>query len=171
MILVIICNNVHIITYYKKEIIMAITVEDIFAAADQLLERGEKPTLAAIRKIVGGGSMTTLSEGFHKWRARAAALAALERVPIPDAVVKDNQVWLDQLWNMAQDAAQDRLDQERRALAEVRDKMEAETREISQVTDDLAAELDEVKASLAETRKENTELTEGLRIEHDPGCL
>ena len=42
--------------------------EAIWAAADALVEAGERPTLAAVRKAVGGGSFTTISEAMAEWR-------------------------------------------------------------------------------------------------------
>ena len=41
---------------------MAITTQQIHAIADQLHEQGIKPTLAEVRKALGGGSFTTISE-------------------------------------------------------------------------------------------------------------
>jgi hypothetical protein len=41
---------------------MAITIQDIHAAADKIADAGEAPTLAAVRKALGGGSFTTISE-------------------------------------------------------------------------------------------------------------
>ena len=38
------------------------TKEDIWAAATTLVEAGERPTLSAVRRAVGGGSYTTISE-------------------------------------------------------------------------------------------------------------
>ena len=39
---------------------MAITTEQIWSAADALDAAGQSPTLAAVRKAVGGGSFTTI---------------------------------------------------------------------------------------------------------------
>ena len=42
--------------------IMAITIEQFHATADQMQEQSNKPTLAEVRKMLGGGSFTTISE-------------------------------------------------------------------------------------------------------------
>ena len=47
---------------------MAITLEQIHATASQLHEQGIKPTLAEVRKALGGGSFTTISEAMKSWR-------------------------------------------------------------------------------------------------------
>ena len=52
---------------------MAISKDQIFAAADELDAAGQSPTRAAVRKALGGGSFTTISEGMTDWKARKAA--------------------------------------------------------------------------------------------------
>ena len=62
---------------------MAITAEQIFAVADELDAAGQNPTLAAVRKILGGGSFTTISEAMTEWKARKAAKETPLREPAP----------------------------------------------------------------------------------------
>ena len=52
---------------------MALTKEQVFAAADALDEAGIKATVQDLRAQVGGGSFTTLSAWLHDWRVRRAA--------------------------------------------------------------------------------------------------
>ncbi|EBH0783176.1 hypothetical protein FJ875_23625 [Salmonella enterica] len=49
---------------------MAITTEQIMKAADELDREGQNPTLARVRKKLGGGSFTTISEVMIEWRAQ-----------------------------------------------------------------------------------------------------
>ncbi|EAN5736141.1 hypothetical protein EJD04_25860 [Salmonella enterica] len=51
---------------------MAITTEQIMKAADELNQEGQNPTLARVRKKLGGGSFTTISEVMIEWRALKA---------------------------------------------------------------------------------------------------
>jgi hypothetical protein len=44
---------------------MAITRDQVFEAADQIVAAGGNPTLAEVRKHLGGGSYTTIS-GSHE---------------------------------------------------------------------------------------------------------
>ena len=67
---------------------MAITKQDILAAADALDAEGAKPTLAAVRKKLGGGSFSTISEAMKEWKANHASAAAPLREPAPAAVVE-----------------------------------------------------------------------------------
>ena len=58
---------------------MAVTKEQILAAADQIAAAGERPTLEAVRQIVGG-SYTTISPVLNEWKARQKeATAPLRR--------------------------------------------------------------------------------------------
>ena len=47
--------------------IIAITIEQFHAISDQLQEKETKPTLAEMRKALGGGSFTTISEAMKSW--------------------------------------------------------------------------------------------------------
>ena len=67
---------------------MAISKDQIFAAADELDAAGQSPTLAAVRKALGGGSFTTISEGMTDWKARKAAKETPLREPAPPAVAE-----------------------------------------------------------------------------------
>ena len=53
---------------------MAITRERIFEVAEAMDAAGQVPTLAAVRKAIGGGSFTTISEAMTEWKANKACL-------------------------------------------------------------------------------------------------
>ena len=55
---------------------MTSTTARIFEIADELDAAGHNPTLASVRKALGGGSYTTISEAMGEWRARKAAKAS-----------------------------------------------------------------------------------------------
>ena len=59
---------------------MAVTKEQIIAAADQIAAAGERPTLEAVRQIVGG-SYTTISPVLNEWKARQKEATAPLREP------------------------------------------------------------------------------------------
>ena len=65
---------------------MAITKDQIFAVADEIDAAGQNATLAAVRKALGSGSFTTISEGMSEWRARRVARESPLREPAPAAV-------------------------------------------------------------------------------------
>ena len=67
---------------------MAITKEQIFAVADELDAAGQNPTLASVRKQLGGGSFTTISEAMNEWRARKANQTTPIHKPTPTTITK-----------------------------------------------------------------------------------
>jgi chromosome segregation ATPase len=128
---------------------MAITKEQIFAVADELDATGQNPTLAAVRKVIGGGSFTTISEAMTEWRAGRAAKAAPIREPAPQAITERLGELGAELWASALDLANGRLAAEREALEAARDETEAARQEASELADQLSVELDEAKTQIA----------------------
>lgn len=64
---------------------MAITRSQIFEAAEGLDAAGLNPTLAAVRKALGSGSFTTISEAMGEWRKLRARRAPPNSEPLPEA--------------------------------------------------------------------------------------
>jgi chromosome segregation ATPase len=138
--------------------------EQIHAAADALVARGEHPTLDKVREEVGGGSYTLLSPALRRWRANRQPTTGLPALPAnlqgrAESLVRD-------LWHAAQSAAQAQVAEERTTLEQAQAEAEqtqaaAEQRaeEAVQETDRLRKELEEAKAQLqtAERRAEATE--------------
>lgn len=128
---------------------MAITKDQIFGVADELDAAGQNPTLAAVRKALGGGSFTTISEGMVEWKARKAAKETPLREPAP-AVIVDRLAGVGaELWAEALALANGRLAVEREALDTARAQLEAASAEAAELADHVAAELDETRARLA----------------------
>ena len=121
---------------------MAITKEQIFAVADDLDAAGQNPTLANVRKQLGGGSFTTISEAMNEWRARKASQAAPIREPAPASITEKLAELGGDLWAVALDMANNRLAAEREALEAVRQETEAARQEAAELADQLTVELD-----------------------------
>jgi len=120
---------------------MAITREDIFKAAEEIAAAGETPTLAAIRKRVGGGSYTTTSEAVKEWRAAVAPKAPIQ-TPAPNMIRGRLDELGSELWAAAFAMANDRLASERQALDATRAELEASRSEAVELADQLASDLD-----------------------------
>jgi chromosome segregation ATPase len=129
---------------------MAITKEQIFAAADELDLNGQSPTLSAVRKAVGGGSFTTISEAMTEWKARKATKEAPASEPLPDAVADRLAVAARELWATAVALASDRLQGERERLDEAQRGLEASRDEAAELANQLAGELEVAKARTLE---------------------
>jgi len=65
---------------------VAITREEIFRIADEIDATGQSPTLAAVRKALGGGSFTTISSAMGEWKVRKTAKALTQSEPAPAAI-------------------------------------------------------------------------------------
>lgn len=122
---------------------MAITLEQIWSAADTLDAAGQKPTLAAVRKALGGGSYTTISEGMAEWRARKPERAESLREPAPPMVTDRLQEIGAEIWTAALEIASQRLAAEREALKATYAELQNSRQEATQLADHLATELDE----------------------------
>ena len=154
------------------------TKDEIWSAAQTLADAGERPTLAAVRKAVGGGSFTTISEAMAEWRGRQA-IAEPVREPAPVAVSQQAAVLAAELWAQALAIAHERLQADREALEAVREDMARERAEAVELADLLAGELDLVRAEqeagqilLAEKDEAILELTqESNRWREEAGMM
>ena len=127
---------------------MAISIEDVYFAADRLSESGQQPTLAAVRSALGGGSFTTISEAMKSWRAmqQAAATPVREAAPTP-VMERLNQLGAD-VWAVAISMANDRLTKEREAFESAKADMELAHKEAAELADQMAAELESMRKQL-----------------------
>lgn len=149
---------------------MALTTQDIHAAADQLLEQGIKPTLAEVRKALGGGSFTTISDAMQSWKREQQEEQELQQVDLPSGITERLNTLGADMWQTAIDMASDRLSKEREALEVVKAKAQAETDEAQEAVKtlegeqaDLLQQLDEV-ATTAETA---TKSAQQAAADHD----
>ena len=127
---------------------MAISREAIFAAADELVAAGERPTLEGIRKKTGG-SYTTISPLLNEWKARHAAQSAPVQEPIPQAVQEKLSEVGGEIWRVALELANSRLAAEREALEKARAEIEAERGEAVELADQLNGEKEALQARVA----------------------
>lgn len=124
---------------------MAITTQQILDAAEALVTRNESPTLAAVRREVGGGSFTTISEALKDWRARRQANAEGESVALPasvqDALAQAGQM----VWSEARRQHAAQLTAEREALDAERGCYAAERQEAIDVADQVSRDLERMQ--------------------------
>lgn len=133
---------------------MAITTADIHAAADALAAAGKKPTLAAIRTALGGGSFSTISEAMQSWKKHEQKQAT---TAAPQAVTDRAAELAAQVWAIAQELAEQRIQAERKEMEKQRQELEAQRNEATELADTMAAELDLARAEL---KKQETTLEE-----------
>lgn len=127
---------------------MAITRESIWTIADQLDAEGDRPTLAAIRKKLGGGSYSTISEAMTEWHARRTQKTA-NTEPMPDKLTEAATEFAAVTWRIARELADARLQAARTAIEDARQQMEVEKIEAAAFADQLGKELDASKEKVA----------------------
>ena len=131
---------------------MPVTREQVWQAADSLSKAGQKPTLAAVRELVGG-SYSTLSPLLREWRERQAA-GAPAGSDLPAAVIERAAAAGQAIWSVAVRQAEERLAGERAAMARQCRAAEAEKAEAVSLADTLAEQLEGTRAELAAARAE-----------------
>jgi len=125
------------------------TKERIFAIADDLDANGQNPTLAAVRKALGAGSFTTISEAMTEWKAKKAAKERPVSEPAPQVVADRLSDLGGEIWALALEVADGRLAAERDVLDAVRVQLEAEKGESAELADQVTAELEAMKGRMA----------------------
>ncbi|MDN6337284.1 MAG: DNA-binding protein, partial [Halomonas sp.] len=122
---------------------MALTPEKIHATADQIAEAGERPTLARVRKALGGGSFSTISEAMQSWRAEQAQEHALAEVEVPEPINERVEQLKAAAWEAAVAEAERRLSAERAALDEAQAQAIGEVEEAREAVQTLETEASE----------------------------
>jgi len=133
---------------------MAITDKNIHAIADKLLAEGITPTLALVRKALGGGSFTTISEGMKIWKAKQAEDEALKDIAesAPEGITERLSILGAEVWQVAQSLANERLKSEREALEVARTEYENSAKEAAELADLMSEEAEELKKELNEAK-------------------
>ena len=121
---------------------MAITKEQVFQTADELQAANERPTLAKVRKVLGGGSFTTISEHMSEWKAQQQASQSPMRDPAPESITLRLGELGAEIWATAQEQANIHLTGEREALEKTRQQIDATRQEATELADQLSAELE-----------------------------
>jgi chromosome segregation ATPase len=128
------------------------TQDEIWSAADELVARGERPTLVAVRHALGGGSYTTISEGLKAWRARGRA--QVEAPELPEAVRDTLQRALQSVWQAASDAARTEVESTRAALEARERALVQERAEALELADELSRQQEATRAESEHLRAE-----------------
>lgn len=130
---------------------MAITTADIHAAAAALAAQGRRPTLAAVRTALGGGSFSTIGEALKTWHA--PAVQEPQDQAVPEALTDGAARMAAALWVQATEQAQQGIADARRELEQQRTTLEAQRQEAVEAADALAAQLAESRREMDTVRK------------------
>lgn len=124
---------------------MALTQAKVFDTADQLVADGQNPTLANVRRALGSGSFTTISEFMTEWKAKQHVSNQPIIEAAPEAVSQRLSELGNEIWAVALSMANARLSSEREALEQQRGELEAERREAVELADAISTDLDELQ--------------------------
>jgi len=141
---------------------MAITPEQIYAVADELVAEGKNPTLSNVRKVIGSGSFTTISDAMTEWRDKQKETLQPIRESAPDAITSRVNSLSSEIWTVAQNMANSRLSNEREALENDRAELVAGKREAVELADEMSNELDALKVLYNKAITEGRQATEQL---------
>ena len=130
---------------------MAITTDQIIAAADQIAASGGTPTLAAVRAAVGGGSYTTISEALKAWRGSQS----LPEASAPVALTGHLAAVASSTWALAMRLASAQLD-------DVRASLTADRSALAQDRAVMTAQLDDARARAERAEQQTRAMTQDL---------
>lgn len=142
---------------------MALTSDQVHAAADAIVERGENPKLTNVRKQLGGGSFTTISEAMQSWRQQHAQEAMLQQTEVPDSITSRLTALGAAVWTEAMSESDSRLQSERALLDQAREEAASQVKEAGEMVTALeseAAEREEKIQSLSNELDEQRRLTD-----------
>jgi hypothetical protein len=136
---------------------MAITQDDVFQAASKLDANGQTPTLAAVRKAIGGGSYSTISEYMALWRDHQSTLETPTPVQIPPAISDKTTELAANIWATAVTLANTKLATERETMIVAEDQLRNQLKDAIATADELTVEIDQLQAQI--TTLKSTEAT------------
>lgn len=156
-----------------------VTRDKVFAAAEQLQQAGTKPTMSAVKDILGGGSFSTINPLVNEWKETKRQAVAVIKTPVPETVTKALNLVADQVWAAAQEESEKSVAVEREALhsaakelaereAELLDVIRSDELEIEKLKTDWARTdlaLADQAAQMARDNAAFTATIDGLRVD------
>lgn len=146
---------------------MAITREAVWNAADELDAEGVKPTLNAVRKKLGAGSFTTISDAMTEWKEKQRQKAQPTVEPLPPEVAALVTSIAGELWSAARAAADRALAGERERMETEHDELREQAEEAAQLADALTEEMESLRAQLVTVRADLANRDQALQELHD----
>lgn len=134
---------------------MAITRDQIYAIANTLNSQGTRPTLAAIRRLLGAGSFTTISEALNEWKMLQSTEAASNQIKEapPESFRSQLQAFGASLWSDALTLASARFNADREAMDEKNREKEEYYQNLNELTEEYDKELEGAKACIEQLRE------------------
>ncbi|MDB5970096.1 MAG: putative cointegrate resolution protein [Hydrocarboniphaga sp.] len=135
-----------------------ITEQDVFQAADLLLERGDRPTIERVRQELGTGSPNTVNRHLDAWWSTLAKRMAgkLDAENLPAALADLCRKLYDGIRQQAGRDAQEALVPDRDALARDRERLAAERLDLAHERSSVSALIETLRTDLAHVSAQNS---------------
>lgn len=147
---------------------MAITREQIYTIANTLNSQGMRPTLAAVRRMLGAGSFTTISEALNEWKmAQSADAGKQAKKTAPDLFMDRLHTFGSALWLDAMDLATNRFALDREAMEEKIREKESYYNELEALSAEYDVELEAAKACIEDLRHELLVANQRIAVEKE----
>lgn len=124
--------------------------EQVFAAADAIAARGDRPTQEKVREALGGGSFATIGPALRRWRDAQEEAAQLAGVDVPDSVEARGRELLALVWREASSRAQAGHAALQAAVADLEQAVEDAEAEGTRAVAMVETELEEERTARAE---------------------
>lgn len=121
------------------------TIENVHAAADQINARGDKPTYANVRTLLGGGSYSTIAAGLKNWEPKSTVNAA---EPAPARVTEAATLFTSRLWNEALALAKEQADRKLVSISTELAEVSANVDVVVSENENLLAEIERLKGEV-----------------------
>ncbi len=144
-----------------------VTRDKVFAAAEQLLQAGTKPTMVAVKDILGGGSFSTISPLLAEWKDAKRQAVAVIKTPVPETVTKALSMVADQVWAAAQDESEKSVAGEREALHNAAKELAEREAELLDAIRSNELEIEKLKADCVRTEQLLVDQTAYANREHE----
>ncbi|WP_404297568.1 DNA-binding protein [Halomonas sp.] len=124
--------------------------EDVQRAIDDLMARGESPSVQKVREVLGTGSFTTISDHLREWRTRREEN---RDVPPPRGMPGVLQELAEGLWHKAQESANETLAHYREEADRRVEEAEARVAEARRLAEDAQQRESALATHLASTEQ------------------
>lgn len=139
-----------------------VTFDSVSAAADQLVEDGKKPTQAAIRDLLGGGSFTSIGAELKKWNEARAEAEELAQIEIPERLEVAGRELFARMWTVALSEAHAGHDALRKELLQSQSDVKAAQDETASVAAALEADIEKKDSEISQLRGQVSDRDQSL---------
>lgn len=131
---------------------MAITRDQIYTVANTLNAQGIRPTLAAVRRMLGAGSFTTISDALNEWKILQSTETDNTRTDLPESFIERLNTFGSALWLDAMAVATNRFSMEKEVIEEKNREKEIYYKEVNTLAEEYNETLEAAKAEIEHLR-------------------